>query len=69
MEDDDWQQHCAEFEELLSQHRGRSLPPGASDLHFALMRARMRARQAEISKIFAEAKKDPVVWARINRPL
>ena len=69
MEDEDWQRHCMEFDALLAAHSGRSLPTLARKIHFALLMARMRANQAEIEKMFADAAKDPAAWARINRPL
>ena len=69
MDDEDWQRHCAEFDALRAAHSGRSLPSGALQAHFALLMARMRANQAEIDKMVAEAAKDPAAWARINRPL
>jgi hypothetical protein len=59
MDDEDWQRHCAEFDALLATHSGRSLPPGTSEAHFALLMARMRTNQAEIDKMFAEARKTP----------
>jgi len=49
IDDEEWQRHCWEFDALVAEHSGRSLPPGALDRHLALLLARMRAKHVEFA--------------------
>ena len=47
MDDEDFQRESEKFYALVASRSGRSLPPGASEVYFAMLLARMRATTME----------------------
>jgi hypothetical protein len=69
IDDFDWERDGAELDFVMKILRGSSFPPGVLDAYIARQRQRHALIQQEIDRVFREAASDPVLMARLNRPL
>ncbi len=69
IDDIDFRLEGHELDAVYSAYRHTSFPPGVLDAYIACRRRRAQMIGAEIAEIYREAAHDPILVARLNRPL